>query len=62
MEVSGQLHAPAVLPQRNNLGIHWIAGSLGPTAGQNGFGEQKLPTPHPPILRYSTLESVFNHN
>ena len=41
MEVSGQLHAPAVLPPGNNAGIHWIGGSVGTRADLKAL-EKKL--------------------
>jgi hypothetical protein len=40
MEVSGQLHVPAVLPQEKVPGTHFIRGSVGPRAGLD-FTEEK---------------------
>jgi hypothetical protein len=55
MEVSGQLNAPAVLLPGNNAGTHRIAGSVGPTAGLDVFGEEKnifaLPVFEPRIVQ-----------
>jgi hypothetical protein len=33
LEVSGQLHAPAALPQGEALRSHWLGGWVGPRAG-----------------------------
>jgi hypothetical protein len=36
MEISGQLHAPALIPPWERApGTHWIGGGAGPTAGLN---------------------------
>jgi hypothetical protein len=42
MEVSGQIHSPAALLPGKNLGTDWIGGWVGPTAGRNGFGKEKI--------------------
>jgi hypothetical protein len=42
MDVSGQLHAPAALPPRKNSVTHHIGGWVGPRAGLDGFGKQKM--------------------
>ena len=42
MEVSGQLHAPAVLSPQNKPGIHLIVGCLGPRIAQDFFLEKKI--------------------
>jgi hypothetical protein len=42
MEVSGQRHAPAALPLGNNGGTHCLEGWVGPRAGLNRWGEQKV--------------------
>jgi len=39
MEVSGQLHVPAVLSPGNNTGTYCTGGCLGPRVGLDGFGE-----------------------
>jgi len=47
MEVSCQLHSPAVQPPREFAsplsGTHWIAGSVGPTAGLDILEKTKIP-------------------
>jgi len=43
MEVSGQLHAPAALPQRAP-GSHWIGGWVGSRAGLDTVNKTDLDT------------------
>jgi hypothetical protein len=45
MEVSGQLHAPAALPQGKIHGTHWIRGWLGPRAVLDAVVKRKIPSP-----------------
>jgi hypothetical protein len=46
MEVSGQLHAAAVLPPgKDPPGTHWIGGCVDPIAGLNVLGTRKKPCP-----------------
>jgi len=46
MEVSGQLHAPAALPQGKNPCYHWIGGWVGPQSqSEHGFEPQSC-TPY----------------
>ena len=47
MVVSGQFHGPAALSPGKNVGIHSIAGWMGPRAGLDGFGEEKMLLPLP---------------
>jgi hypothetical protein len=47
MVVSGQLHAPAALSPGKNVGIHSIAGWMGPRADLDSFGEEKMFLPMP---------------
>jgi hypothetical protein len=43
MEVSGQLHAPAALPQGKEA--HWIGGCVGPRAVLDAVVKRKIPGP-----------------
>ena len=45
--VSGQLHAPAALSPGKEAGMHSIAGWMGPRAGMDSFGEEKMLLPLP---------------
>jgi hypothetical protein len=45
MEVSGQLHALAALPQREVPGTHWIGGWVGPKAVLDAMVKRKIPSP-----------------
>jgi hypothetical protein len=42
MEVSGYLHAPATFLLGKKPGTLWIAGWVGPRAGLDGFGKEKI--------------------
>ena len=42
MGVGGQRHAPAALPPRKDLGAHCTGGWVGPRAGLDGCGEDKI--------------------
>jgi hypothetical protein len=42
MEVSGQLHAPAALPQGKEPGTHWIGGCVGPRASLDTVVKGKI--------------------
>jgi hypothetical protein len=46
MEVSGQLHAPASLPQERAPGTHWIGGWVDPRAVLDAVVKSKIPSPH----------------
>jgi hypothetical protein len=43
MEVSGQLHSPAPLPQAP--GTHWIGGCVAPRAVLDAVVKRKIPNP-----------------
>jgi hypothetical protein len=46
MEVSGQLHAPAaLLPEKEPLVTHWIAGWVGPRAVLDAVVKRKISQP-----------------
>jgi hypothetical protein len=46
MEVSGQLHTPAVLPPRERVtSIHWIGGWVDPRAVLDAVVKRKIPSP-----------------
>jgi hypothetical protein len=50
MEASGQLHTPAILPQKKELLItHWIGGWVGPKAGLDAVEKKKISFPLPRI-------------
>jgi hypothetical protein len=44
VEVSGKLHAPAILPQekKHSVLIGWKAGWVGPTAGLDALQKRKV--------------------
>jgi hypothetical protein len=45
MEMSGQLHAPAALPQERTPGTNWIGGWVGPRAALDAVVKRKIPSP-----------------
>jgi hypothetical protein len=45
MEVSGQLHAPAALPERAPVGTHCIGGWVLLRAGLDAVAKRKFPSP-----------------
>jgi hypothetical protein len=45
MEVSGQLHAPALYPQGRVPGTHWIGDWVGPRAVLDTVSKRKIPSP-----------------
>jgi hypothetical protein len=45
MEVSGQLHDPAALPQERAPSTHWIGRWVGPRAVLDTVGKRKIPSP-----------------
>jgi hypothetical protein len=57
MEVNGQLHAPAALPQGKSPSTHWIGGWVGPTAVLDAVVKRKIPStcresnPRTPIVQ-----------
>jgi hypothetical protein len=42
MELNGQLHILATLPSGKSPGTYGIGGWVGPGAGRDGFGEDKI--------------------
>jgi hypothetical protein len=47
MEVSGQLHTPAALPQgKEPRDSNWIADGVGARAGLAPVARRKIPSPH----------------
>jgi len=42
MEVSGQPHAAAALPPRENPGTQWIESCVGPGVSVDGFPEEQI--------------------
>ena len=55
MQLSGQLHAPAVLAPRKNPGTHGTRGWVRPRAGTDGFVENaRAPTG----IRTRTVQAV----
>jgi hypothetical protein len=42
MEVSGQLHAPAILPSRKKPSTRWIAGWMDSSAGLAVFAKRQI--------------------
>jgi hypothetical protein len=68
VEVTGQLHDPAVLPSgKDALVTHWLGGWVGPRAGLDAVVKRKIPSLplprlEPPIIqlvaeRYTTGEN-----
>jgi hypothetical protein len=45
MKLSGLLHAPAALPQRERHGSRWMEGSLGSGEGSKRCGAEKILLP-----------------
>jgi hypothetical protein len=46
MEVSGQFHAPTILPPRERVsGTHWIGGWAGPRAVLDAVVKRRIPSP-----------------
>jgi hypothetical protein len=46
MEVIGQLHDPAALPQEKDPGTYWIGGWVGSRAVLDAVVKRKIPSPH----------------
>jgi len=44
MEMSGQLHAPAALPQGKAAGTHWVGCWVGPITSPDTVVKKKIPT------------------
>ena len=55
--MSGQLHTPAALSPGKNAGIHSIGDWMGPRAGLDSFGEEKILLPLPGF-ESRTVQSV----
>jgi hypothetical protein len=55
MEVSGQLHVSASLPQGKSPGTHWIGGWVSPRAVLDAVVKRKIPISYrdsnPPIMQ-----------
>jgi len=45
MEVIGQLHDPAALPQEKDPGTYWIGGWVSPRAGLDAVVKKQFPAP-----------------
>jgi hypothetical protein len=56
MDMSGQLHAPAALPQGKGSGTHWIGGWVGPRADLDAVVKRKIPSPCQPVAKDYTTE------
>jgi hypothetical protein len=61
MEVSGQRHGQAALPPGENSGIHWRREWVGPRAGPDVSGDEKISCPdriRTPVLPARSLVAI----
>jgi hypothetical protein len=62
--VTGQLHAPAALPQRKSPASHWMGGWMEPIAGLDTVVKRKIPSSPPgielrPSYRPARCQSLY---
>jgi hypothetical protein len=62
MDVSGQFHAVAALPQRKRApGIHWIGGWVGPRAGAEPVMRRKIRRESNPVHTMCKFINFLNY-